>query len=45
MPKTKGAVTLDPLTLRGVDRLVRNARYPNRSQPIEAAIDAQLDCL
>jgi len=45
MPKTKGAVTLDPLTLCGVDRLVRNARYPNRSQAIEAAIDAQLDRL
>jgi metal-responsive CopG/Arc/MetJ family transcriptional regulator len=45
MPKAKVAVTLDSLTLRRVDRLVRDARYPNRSQAIEAAIAAQLDRL
>ena len=45
MPKAKVAVTLDTLTLRRVDRLVRDARYPNRSQAIEAAIAAQLDRL
>lgn len=45
MPKAKVAVTLDALTLRRVDRLVRDARYPNRSQAIEAAITAQLDRL
>lgn len=45
MPKAKVAVTLDTLTLRRVDRLVRDARYPNRSQAIEAAIRAQLDRL
>ncbi len=45
MPKAKVAVSLDSQTLRRVDRLVRDARYPNRSQAIEAAIAAQLDRL
>ena len=45
MPKAKVAVTLDTVTLRRVDRLVRDARYPNRSQAIEAAVAAQLDRL
>ena len=45
MPKTKVAVTLDSQTLRRVDRLVRDARYPNRSQAIEAAIAAHLERL
>ncbi len=43
MPKIKVAVTLDGQTLRRVDRLVRDARYRNRSQAIEAAIAAQLE--
>ena len=42
MPKAKVAVTLDTQTLQRVDRLVRDARYPSRSQAIEAAIAAQL---
>lgn len=42
MPKTKVAVTLDAETLRRVDRLVRDARYPNRSQAIEAAVASEL---
>jgi Arc/MetJ-type ribon-helix-helix transcriptional regulator len=45
MPKTKVAVTLDAETVRRVDRLVRDGRYPNRSQAIEAAIAAQLQRL
>ena len=45
MAKTKVAVTLDTQTLRRVDRLVRDARYPNRSQAIEAAVAAQLERL
>jgi Arc/MetJ-type ribon-helix-helix transcriptional regulator len=45
MPKAKVAVTLDTRTLRRVDRLVRDARYPNRSQAIEAAVAEQLDRL
>ena len=32
-------------TLRRVDRLVRDGRYPNRSQAIEAVISPQLDRL
>jgi Arc/MetJ-type ribon-helix-helix transcriptional regulator len=38
-------VTLDSQTLRRVDRLVRDARYPNRSQAIEAPIRADLERL
>lgn len=45
MPKAKVAISLDTGTLRRVDRLVRDARYPNRSQAIEAAVAAQLDRL
>ena len=45
MAKTKVAVTLDTRTLRRVDRLVRDERYPNRSQAIEAAVTRQLDRL
>jgi Arc/MetJ-type ribon-helix-helix transcriptional regulator len=45
MAKTKVAVTLDSQTLRRVDRLVRDARYPNRSRAIEAAVTAQLERL
>jgi metal-responsive CopG/Arc/MetJ family transcriptional regulator len=45
MAKSKVAVTLDTETLRRVDRLVRDARYPNRSQAIEAAVAEQLDRL
>jgi len=43
--RTKVAVTLESRTLRSVDRLVRDARYPNRSQAIEAAIAAHLERL
>ena len=45
MAKTKVAVTLDTRTVHRVDRLVRDARYPNRSQAIEAAVAEQLDRL
>ncbi len=45
MAKSKVAVTLDTQILRRVDRLVRDARYPNRSQAIEAAISNQLERL
>lgn len=45
MAKTKVAVTLDTQTVRRVDRLVRDARYPNRSQAIEAAVAAHLERL
>ena len=45
MAKSKVAVTLDTQTLRRVDRLVRDARFPNRSQAIETAVAEQLDRL
>ena len=45
MAKTKVAVTLDTRTLNRVDRLVRDERYPNRSQAVEAAVSAHLDRL
>lgn len=45
MAKTKVAVTLDTETLRRVDRLVRDAKFPNRSQAIEAAVGEQLNRL
>lgn len=42
MPKTKVAVTLDAALLDQLDALVRQHRFPNRSQAIEAAIQEQL---
>jgi metal-responsive CopG/Arc/MetJ family transcriptional regulator len=42
MPKTKIAVTLDSTLLDEVDSLVRQERYPNRSQAIENAVAEQL---
>lgn len=42
MPKTKVAITLEADTIRRIDRLVRESRYPNRSQAIEAAANEML---
>lgn len=42
MPKTKVAVTLDAALLHSLDRLVRGAVYPNRSQAIESAVAEKL---
>ncbi len=42
MPKTKIAVTIETNLLDELDALVHAARYPNRSQAIEAAVAAQL---
>ena len=42
MPKTKIAVTLEADLLDQVDALVRQQRFPNRSQAIEAAVAEQL---
>lgn len=42
MPKTKIAVTLEAALLDQVDALVRQHRFPNRSQAIEAAVAEQL---
>lgn len=45
MRRAKVAVSLDMDVLMRVDRLVRDARFPNRSRAIEAAITAQLERL
>lgn len=42
MAKTKIAVTLDSTLVDEVDSLVRDARFPNRSQAIESAVAEQL---
>ena len=42
MAKTKVAVTLDADLLSEVDALVREERFANRSQAIEAAVQEQL---
>jgi metal-responsive CopG/Arc/MetJ family transcriptional regulator len=42
MPKTKIAVTLDTTLLDEVDALVRQERFPNRSQAIESAVAEKL---
>jgi metal-responsive CopG/Arc/MetJ family transcriptional regulator len=42
MPKTKVAVTLEAELLDEVDALVRQHRFANRSQAIEAAVSEQL---
>jgi metal-responsive CopG/Arc/MetJ family transcriptional regulator len=45
MPKTKVAVTIETELLEEIDDLVASARFPNRSQAIEAAIAEKLDRL
>jgi metal-responsive CopG/Arc/MetJ family transcriptional regulator len=42
MPKTKIAVTLEADLLNQVDTLVRQHRFSNRSQAIEAAVAEQV---
>jgi metal-responsive CopG/Arc/MetJ family transcriptional regulator len=43
MPKTKLAVTLDSKLVGEVDNLVRERRFANRSQAIEAAVAEKLE--
>ena len=45
MAKTKVAVTLDTKLVDRLNTLVRQARFPNRSQAIEAAVAEQLERL
>jgi Arc/MetJ-type ribon-helix-helix transcriptional regulator len=45
MPKAKVAVTLDSKLIGRVDRLVKAARFPNRSQAIEIAVAEKLERL
>ena len=42
MCRSKIAITLDEETLRAVDRLVSEHRFPNRSQAIQQALDEKL---
>jgi metal-responsive CopG/Arc/MetJ family transcriptional regulator len=42
MPKTKIAVTLEAALVSQVDSLVRQRRFANRSQAIEAAVAEQV---
>ena len=45
MAKTKVAITLDSRLLDDLDALVRERRFPNRSQAIEAALAEKLERL
>jgi metal-responsive CopG/Arc/MetJ family transcriptional regulator len=45
MPKTKVAVTLDVELVDRLNALVRQARFPNRSQAIEMALEEKLERL
>jgi len=45
VPKTKIAITLDESLLTALDKLVREAKFPNRSQAIEEAIGEKLERL
>jgi len=45
MPRTKIAITLDEGLLAALDRLVKEAKFPNRSQAIELAIGEKLQRL
>jgi len=45
MPKTKVAVTIETELLEELDELIASARFPNRSQAIEAAVAEKLDRL
>ena len=45
MAKTKVAVTLDTKLLDLLNTLVRQARFPNRSQAIEVALEEKLERL
>ena len=45
MPKTKVVVMLETRLLEELDSLIADARFPNRSQAIEAAVAEKLDRL
>lgn len=42
MGVTKVAITLEEKTLKEVDRLVRERRYPNRSRAVQAALEEMM---
>jgi Arc/MetJ-type ribon-helix-helix transcriptional regulator len=45
MPRSKVAVTLNEITLRRLDQLVRLAVFPNRSRAIQSALEEKLERL
>jgi metal-responsive CopG/Arc/MetJ family transcriptional regulator len=45
MPRAKIAITLDQGLLEALDRLVKEAHFPNRSQAIEQALGEKLQRL
>ncbi len=45
MPKTKVAVSLDAKLVDRLNTLVSQARFPNRSQAIEVALEEKLERL
>ena len=45
MPRPKVAISLDSKTLDRLDRLVRDAVFPNRSQAIQAALNEKIERL
>ena len=45
MPKTKIAIAIDPALLGRLDHLVAEARFPSRSQAVEAAVRDALERL
>ena len=45
MPKSKVAITLEERTLQKLDRLVKDAVFPNRSQAIQEALEEKLSRL
>jgi metal-responsive CopG/Arc/MetJ family transcriptional regulator len=42
MPKSKVAITLDEETLKKLDRLVGEEKFPNRSRAIQQAVEEKL---
>ena len=45
MSKSKVAITLEERTLQKLDRLVKDAVFPNRSQAIQEALEEKLSRL
>ena len=43
MARSKVAISLDARTLERLDRLVKRAVFPNRSQAIQAAVEEKLE--
>jgi metal-responsive CopG/Arc/MetJ family transcriptional regulator len=42
MSRSKVAISIDPSTLKRLDRLVKKAAFPSRSQAIQEAVDEKL---